>query len=71
MCMACEMFWMEAEEPLPVVKPKRKAARAADAFACDAPGAEADAAPKVSKPTKPRVRKARTPKTLKASAARE
>jgi hypothetical protein len=67
--MACEMFWMEAEEPPPAIKPKRKAARAADVFACDAP--EADAATKVSKPIKPRVRKARAPKTLNVSAARE
>ena len=28
MCMACEMFWMEAEEQPAVVKPKRKAAQA-------------------------------------------
>ena len=38
MCMACEMFWMDAPEPPPA--PKRKArkaaARDADAFACDA-----------------------------------
>lgn len=66
MCMACEMFWMEAEEPPPVIKPKRQAARAADAFACDVQEADA-AAPKTSKP---RVRKARATKTLKASAAR-
>jgi hypothetical protein len=67
MCMACEMFWMEAEEPPPVVKPKRKAARANDSFACDVPEAEA-AAPKANKP---RVRKARAPKIPKVSAARE
>jgi hypothetical protein len=62
MCMACEMFWMEAEEPPPVVKPKRKAARATDGFACDVPEAEV-ATPKASK--------ARAPKTPKVSAARE
>ena len=67
MCMACEMFWMEAEEQPAVVKPKRKAARANDSFACDAPEAEA-AKPKASKP---RVRKARAPKAQKVSAARE
>ena len=67
MCMACEMFWMEAEEPPPAIKPKRKAARAEDSFACDMPEAEA-ATPR---PSKPRVRKARAPKTIKVSAARE
>jgi hypothetical protein len=65
--MACEMFWMEAEEQPPAIKPKRKAARAEDSFACDMPEAEA-ATPKA---TTPRVRKARAPKTIKVSAARE
>jgi hypothetical protein len=65
--MACEMFWMEAEEPPPVVKPKRKAVRANDSLACDVPETET-ATPKASKP---RVRKARAPKTPKVSAARE
>ncbi|HEY2758979.1 MAG TPA: hypothetical protein VGJ01_24990 [Pseudolabrys sp.] len=65
--MACEMFWMEAEELPPAVKPKRKAARAGDSFACDVPEAEATT-PKASKPG---VRKARAPKTIKVSAARE
>jgi hypothetical protein len=65
--MACEMFWMEAEEPPPVAKPKRKAARTNDSFACDVPNAEA-ATPK---PNKPRLRKARAPKSPKVSVARE
>jgi hypothetical protein len=65
--MACEMFWMEAQEPPPAVKPKRKAARANDSFTCDAPETEA-ATPKASKP---RVRKARAPKIQKVSVARE
>jgi hypothetical protein len=68
MCMACEMFWMEAEAPAPPPKRKsRKAAGANDSFACDAPESEAAAGRKSSKL---RVRKARVPKTPKASAAR-
>jgi len=37
MCMACEMFWMDAPEPAPKRKASRATARKADDFACDAP----------------------------------
>ena len=60
MCMACEMFWMDAPEPPPAPKRKasRAAARKADDFACDVP---ATAAPvKRRAAAKPRRTKAKS-----------
>lgn len=62
MCMACEMFWMDAPEPPPA--PKRKARNAAgrdaDAFACDVP--------ETAKPVKRRA--AAKPRRTKAKSER-
>ena len=61
MCMACEMFWMDAPEPPPAPKRKvRKApARDADAFSCDVPNIEV-AAVKRRAAAKPRRTKAKS-----------
>jgi len=69
MCIACEMFWMAAEEPPPA--PKRKArkarSRAGETFACDpVETGRTKPAPRRASPA-PRGRAART----RASAARE
>lgn len=62
MCMACELgFWMAMEEE-PPAKPARKAARAEDAFQCDAPA---------EKPKARRAKPRRRVKTSSVSAARE
>lgn len=44
MCMACDMFWMAPEEPMPAPKRRarktavgRTAAREGDAFVCEPP----------------------------------
>ncbi|HVZ53849.1 MAG TPA: hypothetical protein VG986_17915 [Pseudolabrys sp.] len=62
MCMACEMFWMVAEEP-PAPMPKRRARKAKAApeadFACDAP-VEGEAKPaNEAKAAKPRASRAK------------
>ena len=72
MCMACEMFWMVAEEP-PAPAPKRRARKAKaqagaqpDAsFACDAPD-DSKAKPAMPRATRakrrsPRVESERRP----------
>jgi len=66
MCLACEMFWMVAEEPPP--EPKRRGRKAKVAsqadFACEAP-AMRDATPAASaRPAKRRTSRAkrRTPR---------
>ena len=65
MCMACEMFWMDAPEPPPA--PKRKAnratARKADDFACDAPDIEVTAVKRrvAAKPRRTKAKSERRP----------
>lgn len=58
MCLACEMFWMVAEEPPPPV-PTRRARMAAATpetdFACDTLDAGKPKPAKVAKDAKPRA----------------
>jgi hypothetical protein len=68
MCLACEMFWMVAEEP-PAPEPKRRSRKAKaqpDAgFACDAPaeGTTTPIRPRATRSKKrtPRVESERQP----------
>jgi hypothetical protein len=58
MCFACEMgFWIDEPPPAAKPKPKRKAARTDNAFACDTPDAPKPARKRPAA-SKPRTRKA-------------